>query len=92
MEGGPKEKRDRQPPKQFPTQKSSKDKAGANTKKKKPTAAAEKFPVAKGVDLMWEAGQKLVHPCPLMPAMQDCARLDMALLDGDDVEPNLSMP
>ena len=39
--------------------------------------------------MMLEAGHELVHPCTLVPAMQDRARLDMALMGSDNEVPNL---
>jgi hypothetical protein len=56
LEGGPKEKRDRQPPKQFPTLAGNKDTAVISVKKKKPAATMDKAPAAAGVDMMWETG------------------------------------
>ena len=89
LEGGPKERRDRHPPRQFPTLAGRKEKAETPAQKRKLTSTVEKMPLATGVDLRLEAGHELVHPCRLVSAMQDCARLDEALLDSDDVVPNL---
>ena len=89
LNDGPKEKRDRHPPKDFPLLAGRKGKAEAITQKKKVALTVGKMPLAAGVDLKLEAGNELVHSCRLVAAMQDGARLDNAMLESNDVVPNL---